>query len=70
MSIIVVVGATWFGLFSFLGMNTAYGTVTTAEEEGVAPQPPISARKGAERSHHLRARDGRAAPGRCRTLPL
>lgn len=31
-SIMVVVGATWFGLFSFLGMNTAYGTVTTAEK--------------------------------------
>jgi len=33
LGIIVIVGATWFGLFSFIGLNTAYGTVTDVENE-------------------------------------
>ena len=32
LGIIAVVGATWFGLFGFLSINTAYGTVQEAEE--------------------------------------
>ena len=32
LAIVVVVGATWLGLFGFLGVNTAYGTVTAVEE--------------------------------------
>jgi membrane peptidoglycan carboxypeptidase len=32
LTIVVVVGATWFGLFGFIGLNTAYGTVTDVED--------------------------------------
>lgn len=32
LGIVVVVGATWFGLFAFLGVNTAYGTATEVED--------------------------------------
>ena len=32
LGIVAVVGATWFGLFAFLGVNTAYGTATEVED--------------------------------------
>jgi penicillin-binding protein 1A len=32
LGIVVVVGATWFGLFAFLSVNTAYGTATEVED--------------------------------------
>lgn len=32
LAIVVVVGATWVGLFGFLGVNTAYGTATEVED--------------------------------------
>ncbi|HSJ70693.1 MAG TPA: transglycosylase domain-containing protein, partial [Acidimicrobiia bacterium] len=32
LGVVVVVGATWFGLFGFLTVNTAYGTVQQVED--------------------------------------
>lgn len=32
LAVVVVVGATWLGLFAFLGVNTAYGTAQSVED--------------------------------------